>query len=90
MALEPAVDLLSYGAPVLWFEELMRFSRLALAMALSVVAAGCTTTGSPRGGYGGPGTPDYVDDQLDDSVSPLPPDDRYGDDELVPGIGGPE
>jgi len=68
----------------------MRFRRLALAVALGVATAGCTTTGPHRGGYGGPGTPDYIDDQLDDSVSPLAPDDRYGEDQLVPGIGGPE
>jgi hypothetical protein len=89
MVLEPVRDLISYEAPVLWFEELMRLNRLAFAILLGVAAAGCTSTGN-RGGFGSPGTPNYVDDQLDDAASPLPPDDRYGDDSLTPDVGGPE
>lgn len=67
----------------------MRFNRLALIVTISLAAAACTSTNQGGGGFSRSGPPDYVEDQLDNATSPFPEDDRYGDDSLVPDVGGP-
>ncbi|PXW61755.1 hypothetical protein C7450_103273 [Chelatococcus asaccharovorans] len=67
----------------------MHLNRLALIVAISIAATACQSTNPRGGGFSRSGPPDYVEDQLDNAVSPFPEDDRYGDDSLVPEVGGP-